>query len=411
MAILEKKAQVSGVNLPDDVRSFMASRIKGSERKLEEALATLMAYSSLTTTAIDVHMAQKVCGSNEFHPELVGKATIELDRLKGRRYLMRFPQGSLRRLTDSEVFVRKGRAKHTLSICHPPHVVVSESRNFAVYTDDFLVVPARQIGLTSPSSSRSLLRAIALYLNSDFVAYHQFLKSPQAGVEKLVYTLTALRSLPVPFEDSVSLETWEALYSRIAGDLGKDDFDQSSFVEELNKLTFDALKLSSRARAAVEDLVRVRLGLNEGKIEQSAIGPPPTKELEVYAQALRDELDHFVSQSSTTRHRIDVLAGGGSGLVSVDLVTGDSGQNAVNVWSATERDAQQLAETRRRLTEHRAQWLYFNRNLRVYEGSRTYILKPLQRFHWTRTQAIQDAAEIIADCLEPEPSVSKRPVN
>ena len=73
------------------------------------------------------------------------------------------------------------------------------------------------------------------------------------------------------------------------------------------------------------------------------------------------------------------------------------------MWAASEQAAHQLAETRRRLTVHRAQWLYFNRNLRVYEGSRTYVLKPLQGFQWTRTQAIQDAAEIIAECLEPEP--------
>ena len=86
-------------------------------------------------------------------------------------------------------------------------------------------------------------------------------------------------------------------------------------------------------------------------------------------------------------------------------------QSAVNVWNTSEREAHQLVEARRRLIEHRAQWLYFNRNLRIYEGSRTYILKPLQRFHWTRTQAIQDAAEIIADCLELESGASTRTIN
>jgi hypothetical protein len=89
-------------------------------------------------------------------------------------------------------------------------------------------------------------------------------------------------------------------------------------------------------------------------------------------------------------------------LVAIELVHGIEAQRAGNIWTASSSEALQLAETRRRLMEQRAQWLYFNRNLRVYEGSRTYILKPLQRFHWTRTQAIQDAAEIIADCLEPE---------
>ena len=345
----------------------------------------------------------------EFHPELIGKATIDINRLKRRRYLLRFPQGAIRRLKDSEVFVRRrGGIKRTLSICEPPHVVVGAARNFAVYADEFLVVPARQIGITSPSGNRNLLKATALYLNSDFVAYHQFLKSPQAGVEIFVNTLTALRSLPLPFENSASLESWAALHSRISQDLGKDDFDQSSFVDELNELTFDTLKLSSRSRAAIEDLVRVRLGLNQGKIEESAVRQPSNNELEAYARTLKDELDRFVSQSSSTRHRIDILIGGDSGLVAIDLTTGNGGNRAVNIWNASERGANQLAETRRSLNEQHAQWLYFNRNLRVYAGSRTYILKPLQRFHWTRTQAIQDGAEIIADCLEPERASSTR---
>jgi hypothetical protein len=352
-------------------------------------------------------------GSTEFHPELIGKTTIDLDRLKRRRYLVRFPQGSLRLLTESEVFLSKRAGiKRKLSICEPPHVVVSESRTFSVYAKEYLVVPSRQIGIVSPEGDRGLLKAIAVYLNSDFVAYHQFLTTPQAGVQKSIGTLKSLRSLPLPFDAGTGLSEWENLYTRMAWEgLGSDDFDRPELIKDLNDLTFAALKLSSRARAAVEDLVRVRLGLNQGKMEQFSVRQPATDEFAAYARTLRDDLDQFVGQSSPTRHSVDILVGGDSGLVAVDLVAGDGGPREVNIWNASEGEAHQLAEARRRLTEHRAQWLYFNRNLRGYEGSRTYVLKPLQRFHWTRTQAIQDAADIIAECLAPEPSASTKGLN
>jgi methylase of polypeptide subunit release factors len=340
---------------------------------------------------------------NEHHPELIGEAALDLGPLKRRRYLVRFPKESIRLLKGSEVFLNKRAGiKRKLNICRPPHVVVSVSRNFAVYTEKFLVVPARQIGITSPTGDQSLLKAMALYLNSDFVEYHQFLQSPQSGVDRLINTLTALRALPFPFEDSTSLERWGALYSRISGDPTKDDFDQTRFIDELNELTFDSLKLNSHARAAVEDLTRVRMGLNQGKVEQSAVGHPSKDELETYRQTLGDDLDQFISQSSSMRHSVDILTGADSGLVAIELVHVIEARGTGNIWTASSPEARQLAETRRLLMEQRAQWLYFNRNLRVYAGSRTYILKPLQRFHWTRTQAIQDAAEIIADCLEPE---------
>lgn len=352
-------------------------------------------------------------GSNEFHSELIGEATIDLDALKRRRYLLRFPEGSVRRLTESEVFLSKRAGiKRKLSICRPPHVVVGESRTFSIYSEEYLVVPSRQIGIVSPEGNRRLLKAIAIYLNSDFVAYHQFLTTPQAGVQKSISTLRSLRSLPLPFDSAANLNEWANLYSRIETQLdGGNDFNRPGLIKELNELTFEGLRLSSRAQAAVEDLVRVRLGLNQGKIEQSAVGLPPNEEFAAYGRTLRDELDHFISQSSSARHQIDILVGVESGLVAVELAAGGGGHRAVNVWNATQREAHQLAETQRRLVEHRTQWLYFNRNLRVYEGSRTYVLKPLQRFHWTQTQATQDAAEIVADCLEPEPSVSARTLN
>jgi chromosomal replication initiator protein len=60
MAILDKKAEAERIVLPDDVRSFMASKTKSNVRELEGALIKLIAYSSLTGTSINLQMAQQV---------------------------------------------------------------------------------------------------------------------------------------------------------------------------------------------------------------------------------------------------------------------------------------------------------------------------------------------------------------
>jgi chromosomal replication initiator protein len=60
MAILDKKSEAEGVRLPDDVRTFMASKTKSNVRELEGALIKLIAYSSLTGTPIHLQMAQQV---------------------------------------------------------------------------------------------------------------------------------------------------------------------------------------------------------------------------------------------------------------------------------------------------------------------------------------------------------------
>ena len=59
MAILDKKAEMEGVTLPEDVRSFVATKTKGNVRELEGALVKLMAYTSLTGSPINLAMAQQ----------------------------------------------------------------------------------------------------------------------------------------------------------------------------------------------------------------------------------------------------------------------------------------------------------------------------------------------------------------
>jgi chromosomal replication initiator protein len=59
MAILDKKAEAEGVRLPEDVRTFVATKSKGNVRELEGALIKLIAYSSLTGGPISMAMVQQ----------------------------------------------------------------------------------------------------------------------------------------------------------------------------------------------------------------------------------------------------------------------------------------------------------------------------------------------------------------
>jgi hypothetical protein len=242
-------------------------------------------------------------------------------------------------------------------------------------------------------------------LNSDFAVYHQFLTTTEAGIQKTRSTLKALRGLPLPFTVSSDLSAWERLYQRIVAECAdRDDFNVPALVDELNELTCDGLKLSSRGRAAVHDLVHVRFGLTRGKRSPLATGRPSREECTAYAQMLRDEIDGFVNRSAKIRHHVQVLVGDASGLVAIQIATDAHKLVDIEILDSDSTRAEIMRDVRATLVERRAQWLYFDRNLRVYDGPNTYILKPFQRLHWTRTQAIADAREIIADSLASERS-------
>jgi chromosomal replication initiator protein len=60
MAILDKKAEMEGVVLPEDVRNYIATKTKSNVRELEGAMIKLVAYSSVTGSPINLAMAQQV---------------------------------------------------------------------------------------------------------------------------------------------------------------------------------------------------------------------------------------------------------------------------------------------------------------------------------------------------------------
>jgi chromosomal replication initiator protein len=60
MAILDKKSEQEGIELPEDVRVFIATRTKSNVRELEGALVKLIAYSSVSRAPISLAMAEQV---------------------------------------------------------------------------------------------------------------------------------------------------------------------------------------------------------------------------------------------------------------------------------------------------------------------------------------------------------------
>jgi chromosomal replication initiator protein len=62
VAILRAKAQLRGIEVPDDVISYLATKIDSNARELEGSMTTLQAYAALQNRAIDLKLAQQALG-------------------------------------------------------------------------------------------------------------------------------------------------------------------------------------------------------------------------------------------------------------------------------------------------------------------------------------------------------------
>jgi hypothetical protein len=341
----------------------------------------------------------------QFVADSEGARVADVKLLK--RWRRVFSLNSLNLPDNRHFYLRIRGGWKGMSICRPPHVIVNAARNFAVYNDKFLIVPPRQIGIISLTDDRRFLKALSLYLSSDFAYYHQFLASTQFGVKREVATLESLRQLPMPLLSlkPAELKDWETLHDRLAktkprrmsddqeprtefGQALGDD-KQDDLIDELNAVVSTALGLDASDRALVEDFVRVRLALYDGKVGKAAVKSATKSELQTYAEWFQCELDAAFSNGH--RHSITVLYDKGSGFVAIEPTTGPP---VIRVITADSEQEHTLGRTRRGLREEQSQWLYFDRALRVHRGDKTYLFKPIQRMHWTRTRAMLDAADV-----------------
>ena len=350
-------------------------------------------------------------------PEVKGKQELKVKPLRNCGHLYSLPPAALGIVEPHRSFARKGRTKKPLEVCRPPHIIVSGARNFAVFSDDFVVIPSRQIGIAGPLSQRAFLVALSLYLSSDFAQYYEFFRSPQGGIREGRSTLETLKSLPCPIGDldETRLNEWSELQAELAavsfvrwpssrpeGPLFEGTSDREELANRLNTLEYhlnvavnDLLDLTETERWLVSDLVRIRRHLTDGNVGDEALRMPRSEELAAYAETLRNSLDGFIG---TENHHVIIVHDRQSGMIEVKLESDQRGQS-IQIQNADNVVGTELAAIRRILLEEAGQWIYFARNLHIYRDDRAYLLKPMQLAGWTRSQALMDADEILATAL------------
>jgi hypothetical protein len=343
----------------------------------------------------------------EKRPELVGKAKLDLSQLKNVGRIFTFPSPAIPRITENGAYLRKRSGLVGLDVSQPPHVVVDAARRFAVFSNDFIAVPHRQIGIAGQREAERMLRALSLYLSSDFCVYHQFLMSPEWGIGRNMAYLETLNLLPVP-PSSWKINEWAEMQMELA-ELSARRFNPSiwrehdeerfsTLVMEFNKATFDLLRLRPIERWLVQDFVELNLELTKGKIAGDVLSQPTKPELELYFATLRDCLDRFLSADRGLRHKIEAIQDQESAFFSVSLQRASAAVKPM-VLAADQDGARSLLTLRERLRHKHSQWVYFDRSLKIYDRGVLYQFKPMQRLHWTRRQAILDSDEIIAETV------------
>jgi len=309
---LSKMEAATGSSRPWKLSMWGSVRDKFLLNSLEKRYDTLSVFA-------EAHGSQDANEPVEPTREVIGKSKLDMSDLRGCGRIFSFPDNALKPVEDSEAYVRKRGGLIPLKICYPPHIIVDAARRFAVFSDEFIVVPPRQIGISAKPSDVILLKTLSLYLSSDFASYHQFLSATFWGIERDRPTKEDLGNLPIPLDDLSSHEfaEWASLYGDLArGKTGKsnhalfsmqdDSENYLRLLEQLNEKVYALLGINQTERWLIQDLLQVRKNLNEGRIADEAVKPADDAEMMEYAKVLKTELDNFLDKDIKDQHCITV---------------------------------------------------------------------------------------------------------
>jgi hypothetical protein len=239
------------------------------------------------------------------------------------------------------------------------------------------------------------LRALSVFLSSSIARYYLFFQTPSWGVERDRITLDDVKSIPVPHFTPVQIEHLATVQKELAQmEIERGSSSTQTFVDEQIAHLF---QLPASMNILATEFNRVRSTLIGGYTGSAAVKPPKDDDLQAYAQEIANELDAFTAPRET-HHKVTMTVSQKMICCTVELLKSDH-SFPIEVGKEGADDAPPFAHLLNGFTQHFSQWVYIQRGLRIFDGPKVHIYKVPRLINWTRTQAFNDADDLIAEVL------------
>lgn len=327
-------------------------------------------------------------------PSLEGKLILETDDL----YTFLFvPDEILRPLSPDRQYIRKRGGQSGVTLMFAPHILVSATH--ALYSDKDFIIPDPKVGIAASRDDADYLKATAFYLNSSVARYAHFFHNANWGISidkvnpgtvgAIPFTRLSteqVRKLANAYDKLVDRE--EAYLAEYAPLQGAPLNLQNEVDETVNAV----LKIPESLSMLAREFMQVRYQLSKGKLGDTAVEPPTDDQLKEYGEQLRSQIDDFARR----HHRITIQTGQEAIVASVE-VTSEAHTLPIVVSHQPNSVARGILQV---VKEQHSQWAYVQRSVRVFDGPYVHIIKTARLLDWTRTQAVQDAADLISEVLD-----------
>ncbi len=348
-------------------------------------------------------------------PWLEGYRKLNLQALnKNSRFLFSLPDSTLEALASDDVCLRSRGGKKGLKHTFAPHIFLAARWNYIVYSEEDFVIPPRQIGISAGKGAteeeRLLLKALTAYLRSNLTTYYIFFNAPEWGtfhVGSKSVVLNEVKQIPVPNFNLTQAQELADVYDRLKAEesevmykLLAQKVSHSELQKKLDDEVARVLNLPQKLLRLAQDFVETKLPLDAGvQARENLTRAPDLLSLREYAQTFRDELDGFAGGK---RYYFVSITQGLSFTECMIEIRYEQEPIEPRVTRTTSDESGSFYKLQEHLKEHHSQAVYIQRGLKVFDGPRVYIYKPSRLIDWTRTQALNDATDLIGEILEAE---------
>ena len=330
----------------------------------------------------------------EYVPEIRGKKILDAETMNKSGYRFSVPDSVLCAIPDSNCFVRKGRTAG-LKVAESPHIIISS--NYRIYSEKDFVIPNPRIGISSSWKDANYLAALSVLLNSSLIQYYLFFQSSSWGSERDKICKTDILKIPIPKFSLDQASEFSRLYKYLV-QMEIEGRAISEILEILDSEVNNILFIPRHLNILSQEFMHVRLTLNEGKTNVIATDEHPSEtSLRNYAEYLRYELDNFV-EGRDIRHAISITTSEELIICTVELYNSET-EIPVKIKKADAKDTQFLEEIQQQLKQQFSKRFYIQRGMRLFSDTQIHICKSPRLIDWTKTQAMYDSDDIIAEML------------
>lgn len=248
------------------------------------------------------------------------------------------------------------------------------------------------------------LKLLCACINSKIGAYLLFLLSSNWGIEReILYSGEVLEmpnissALPEEKKQAIIACIDEIITIKKSNDLIQ---DIKNIEQRIDELFYEGLNLSKSERVLIEDLVNLTLDGFQNKKESIAFHPCDAVNMQQYGTFLSNTINNFLKFGSTLRGWVSVFVPNAKKPLNIIALHLNNQQQAGYVEMINDYEISQLFKEIEQYTYQQfAESIYYRKFLKYYAGDTIYIIKPNEKRFWSRSLAMNEADEIIAEIL------------